>query len=101
MEFYDEKIKALAIEIYELDAEVYKKLGSSLGRVVATPVVKCMAPAVVRKTRYVGVLSRCLWQFRVALYLREPTHILEMHRTLWSSHYQTKTVSTCHRSLVT
>ena len=33
MEFYDEKIKALAIEIYELDAEVYKKLGSSLGRV--------------------------------------------------------------------
>ena len=27
MEFYDEKIKALAIEIYELDAEVYKKLG--------------------------------------------------------------------------
>ena len=28
MEFYDEKIKALAIEIYELDAEVYKKLGS-------------------------------------------------------------------------
>ena len=27
------KIKALAIEIYELDAEVYKKLGSSLGRV--------------------------------------------------------------------
>lgn len=29
MEFYDEKIKALAIEIYELDAEVYKKLGSS------------------------------------------------------------------------
>ena len=32
MEFYDEKIKALAIEIYELDAEVYKKLGSSLGR---------------------------------------------------------------------
>ena len=45
--------------------------------------------------------SRCLWQFRVALYLWEPTHILEMHRTLWSSHYQTKTVSTCHRSLVT
>ena len=35
MEFYDEKIKALAIEIYELDAEVYKKLGSSLGRVFA------------------------------------------------------------------
>ena len=34
MEFYDEKIKALAIEIYELDAEVYKKLGSSLGRVI-------------------------------------------------------------------
>ncbi len=33
MEFYDEKIKNLAIEIYELDAEVYKKLGSSLGRV--------------------------------------------------------------------
>lgn len=33
MEFYDEKIKALAIEIYELDAEVYEKLGSSLGRV--------------------------------------------------------------------
>ena len=33
MEFYDEKIKALAIEIYELDAEVYKKLGSSLGRI--------------------------------------------------------------------
>ena len=33
MEFYDEKIKALAIKIYELDAEVYKKLGSSLGRV--------------------------------------------------------------------
>ena len=33
MEFYDEKIKALAIEIYELDSEVYEKLGSSLGRV--------------------------------------------------------------------
>ena len=33
MEFYDEKIKALAIEIYELDAEVYKKLGSSLGSI--------------------------------------------------------------------
>ena len=45
--------------------------------------------------------SRCLWQFRVALYLWEPTHILEMHRSLWSSHYQTKTVSTCLRSLVT
>ena len=26
MEFYDEKIKALAIEIYELDAEVYIRL---------------------------------------------------------------------------
>ena len=25
MEFYDEKIKQLAIEIYELDAEVYEK----------------------------------------------------------------------------
>ena len=33
MEFYDEKIKQLAIEIYELDAEVYEKVGSSLGRV--------------------------------------------------------------------
>ena len=34
MEFYDEKIKQLAIEIYELDAEVYEKVGSSLGRVL-------------------------------------------------------------------
>ncbi len=33
MEFYDEKIKKLATEIYELDVEVYEKLGSSLGRV--------------------------------------------------------------------
>ena len=34
--------------------------------VVATPVVKCMAPAVVRKTRYVGVLSRKLESAPVA-----------------------------------
>lgn len=33
MEFYDKKIKDLAIRIYELDEEVYKQLGSSLGRV--------------------------------------------------------------------
>ena len=42
--------------------------------------------------------SRCLWQFRVALYLWEPTHILEMHRTLWSSLFLTRTVSTCRPS---
>ena len=33
MEFNDKKIQDLAVRIYELDEEVYKELGSSLGRV--------------------------------------------------------------------
>lgn len=33
MPFQDEKIRTLAEKIYDLDAEVYKKVGSSLGRV--------------------------------------------------------------------